>query len=234
VASINGSARVFDLVSGAWTQVGATLTGTHEFGDAVDISSDGNTIAVSSPNVPGGAGPGSVRVYRLSGGSWAEVGNVLFGVQNGENFGDAISLTANGSRIAISAPSNTEAAPPGQTNGIQFGAVRVFDLSGSTWTQVGSTVFGRPIEGNGNDELGFTLMISDDGTRWAANATSKSMARVYTLTGGAWVQTGATITRPNANTGRSDGLALSRDGKTVAVGFVFGSPKRVSVFSITP
>jgi hypothetical protein len=33
---------------------------------------------------------------------------------------------------------------------------------------------------------------------------------------------------------RSEGLALSPDGKTVAVGYVNGSPRRVRVFSITP
>ena len=77
-------------------------------------------------------------------------------------------------------------------------------------------------------------MISDDGTRWAATGASNSIAKVYSLVGGTWTQTGATIVAPAGVAQRSEGLALSSDGRTVAVGYVNGSPRRVRVFSITP
>jgi hypothetical protein len=79
-----------------------------------------------------------------------------------------------------------------------------------------------------------TLMMSDDGTRFVANAARNTVAKVYTLVGGAWTQTGATIVAPAGVSVRSEGLALSRDGKTAAVGYVNGTPRRVRVFSITP
>lgn len=225
---LGGFARVYDLIGGNWTQVGADLTGTNEFGDDVDISSDGNTVAVSSPFVPSSGGPGSVQVYRLSGANWAQVGNVLTGITTtpgiAENFGDAISLSANGTRIAVGAPQIVAGAPGGFR-----GQVRVFDLVGSTWTQVGSSVTGMDLGGTG-DKFGSDLMISDDGTRFAASARETARGRVYTLIAGAWVQTGADI----RSTGGSDseGIALSPDGKTVAIGSTNG--RRVSVFSITP
>ena len=77
-------------------------------------------------------------------------------------------------------------------------------------------------------------MISDDGTRWAATGASNSIAKVYTLAGATWTQTGATIVASSGGAVRSEGLALAADGKTVAVGYVNGTPRRVRVFSITP
>jgi hypothetical protein len=226
-------ARVFDLVSGSWTQVGATLTGIDDFGNAVDVSSDGNTIAVSAAgSTTANTSAGSVYVYRLNGGAWTQVGNVLTGTTGLDRFGFAISLTANGTRIAISAPVNSEGAPAGSLR--TFGQVRVFDLQGSTWTPVGNAVNGLSDIGTSNDALGQTLRISDDGTRWAATGTPNSIARVYTLNSGAWTQTGATIVSPAGLAGSSEGLALSPDGKTVAVGYVNGTPRRVRVFSILP
>ena len=89
---------------------------------------------------------------------------------------------------------------------------------GSTWTQVGNGVNGTASVGRNSDQFGETKMISDDGTRFAATIAGNSEAQVYTLTSGAWVQTGATITAPAGRSVRSEGLALSRDGMTVAVG----------------
>lgn len=233
-----GFARVYDLVGGAWTQVGANLSvsGINGFGDAVDVSSDGTTVAVSAPIAVSNSAAGSVFVYRLVGGAWTQVGNVLTGTQTatnmGETFGDAISLTANGSRIAISAPRNVEGAPVGSN--FPTGQVRVFDLAGSTWTQLGNSVNGTTDVNGNTDRLGETLMISDDGTRWAANGASNTIARVYTLVAGSWTQTGGTIVGTTGLSARSEGLGLSPDGKTVAVGYVNGSPRRVRTFSITP
>ena len=85
----------------------------------------------------------------------------------------------------------------------------------------------------GNEFVGESMMISDDGMRIAASAVARGFGRVFTLTGGAWVQTGADFTT-RGSAARSQGLALSADGKTVALGFTNGFPKLVSVFSITP
>jgi hypothetical protein len=234
----SGFARVYDLVGGTWTQVGATLSvvGINGYGDAVDVSSDGTTIAVSAPIAQSRSAAGSVFVYRLVGGVWTLVGNVLNGSQTatnlGEVFGDAISLSANGSRIAVAATQNREG--PLVNGEAPWGQVRVFDLVGSTWTQIGNSVFATADIGINPDFFGETLMMSDDGTRWAATGASNSIAKVYTLVGGAWTQTGATIVAPAGLSVRSEGLALSRDGKTAAVGYVNGTPRRVRVFSVTP
>ena len=233
-----GFAQVYDLVGGTWTQVGATLSGSgiNGFGNAVDVSSDGTTIAVSAPIAQFRSAAGSVFVYRLGGGVWTLAGNVLTGSQTatnlGEEFGDAISLTANGSRIAVAATSNREGPLVG--GAAPYGQVRVFDLVGSTWTQIGNSVFATADIGINPDFFGETLMMSDDGTRWAATGANNTIAKVYTFVGGAWTQTGATIVGTAGLSARSEGLALSRDGKTAAVGYINGTPRRVRTFSITP
>ncbi len=177
-----------------------------------------------------------MQVFRLSGSAWTQLGNELTEVQNantqGENFGASISLTANGSRIAIASPLNKEGAPAGSNR--TFGQVRVFDLIGSIWTPVGNAVNGLSDISVNNDQFGETLMLSDDGTRWAATGASNSIAKVYSLVGGAWTQTGATVVAPVGVAQRSEGLALSPDDRTVAIDYVNGSPRRVRVFSITP
>jgi hypothetical protein len=103
---------------------------------------------------------------------------------------------------------------------------------GATWTQVGGDVLGNT--GLNGENLGETLALSSDGTRFAATGASQSVAKVYELVAGAWVQVGDNITHVPGNAARTEGLALSADGSTVAVGFVNGTPKRVRVFSINP
>ena len=79
-----------------------------------------------------------------------------------------------------------------------------------------------------------TPPIARDGTRFVASGASQNLAKVYTLVGGAWVQTGTDIVGQTGQAARPEGLALSDDGRTVALGFVNGTPRRVRLFSIAP
>jgi WD40 repeat protein len=174
-----------------------------------------------------------VQLYRLSGGAWVQLGGTISGSQINDGFGYAVSLSATGSRVAIGAPTTSADGVP--VSSFANGQVRVYELSGSTWTQLGASVNGNTATPN-TDQFGGALTLSDDGTRWISSAAASSTAQVYTLTGGAWVQTGPNIgIAPGVtNSSRSEGVAMSPDGKTVAVGFVNGSPRRVRVLSITP
>ena len=229
ISITTGRVKVYDLVGSTWTQVGNTLTAGNEFADDVDISSDGTTIAASSPSAAGSSRAGTAQVFRLVGAVWTQVGNVLQGEEISDTFGSALSLSANGTRIAVSAPTDRE----GDLNGglRPAGKVRVFDLVGSTWTQLGGDILGAV--GLNAESLGEALTLSDDGTRLVANGASQSVAKVYTLTAGAWVQTGPTITSYGTAV-RSEGVSMSSDGKTVAVGYVNGGPRIARVFRITP
>jgi hypothetical protein len=105
--------------------------------------------------------------------------------------------------------------------------VRAFELTGGVWMQLGNDILGT-----GGQLLGEALGFSDDGQRLIASAAGFSLARVYRLAGGAWTQVGADVR--TANGVRAEGVAIAADGNTVAVGFVYGSPHRVSLFSVAP
>lgn len=226
VNSVTGRVRVYEYAGGTWNALGSTLQGSNQFGTAVDISADGTTIAASFPSAAGSSRAGTVQAYRLSGGNWTAVGNLIQGEQISDNFGDALALSANGSRLMVSAPGDAEGGRAG--GGAPAGKVRVFELTGGTWSQVGNDLLGKP-----GEQLGGNVGFSDDGQRLIANATSSSLSRVYRLTSATWSQVGADVV--NANGGvRNDGVAMSPDGGTVALGFIYSTVHRVSVFSVTP
>lgn len=224
--STTGDVKVFDLVAGTWTQVGSTLSGGNEFGWAADISGDGTTIAVGVPSAAASSRIGTAQVYRLVGGDWAPLGSTLGGREIADNFGDALSLSFDGSRIVVVAPSDN---PDGGNNN---GRTRVFEFAGGVWSQVGQDVVGGEGEGVGAEQE--SVQLSADGTRFVVIAPGVSLARVYRQVSGTWTQVGADIT-PNAGAAvRAGGVALSSNGGTAAVGWINGSPRRVRVFSITP
>jgi hypothetical protein len=230
-----GRARVFDLVGSTWTKVGSTLVGVGApgaFGSSVDVSADGSTVAIGAASANGLSRAGTVQLYRIVSGDWVQLGATIAGSQINDGFGFAVSLSATGSRVAIGAPTTSADGVPVST--FANGQVRVYEFSGSAWTQLGASVNGNATTPN-TDQFGEALALSDDGARFVSSAAGSSTAQVWTLTAGAWVQTGPNITvAPGVNSSRSEGVGLSPDGKTVAVGFVNGTPRRVRVFSITP
>ena len=113
-----GLARVYDyqVISGTatWTQVGPDFLGASnndEFGTAVSISSDGSRIAISAPKHDGNKG--HVRVFDWGGNSWSQVGSDIDGNAGGDLFGNnmGLSLSSDGSRIAIGAMDGTNGTP---------------------------------------------------------------------------------------------------------------------------
>lgn len=225
-STVTGDVKVYELVGGAWTQVGSTLTASNEFGFSADISGDGTTIAVGAPSAAGSSRIGTAAVYRLSAGNWVPLGSGLGGREISDNFGDALALSFDGSRVVVAAPGDNAG---GAGNA---GRVRVFDLVGGTWTQVGQDVVGAPGIGLGDEAK--SVALSADGTRFAVIAPGASLAQVYRLVGGAWTQIGSDITNNPGAASRAGGLALSADGGTTAVGWINGTPRRVRVFGILP
>ena len=68
--------------------------------------------------------------------------------------GGSVSLSTDGTRVAIGAPLNGG-------NGSLSGHTRIYQLSGNTWTQLGADIDGE----NAGDESGRSVSLSADGTR---------------------------------------------------------------------
>ena len=73
-------------------------------GYSVSLSDDGSMIAVSGPSLFNERNPGRVRVYEWENGSWVQVGLDLDGEAGDDSFDETVSLSGDGSVVAISAP----------------------------------------------------------------------------------------------------------------------------------
>ncbi|MBT3611775.1 MAG: hypothetical protein HN522_02380, partial [Flavobacteriales bacterium] len=89
-SSLNGYVRIYQNIGGIWNQIGQDINGEYwadKNGWSVSISSDGNIVAIGSPENDGNANNpnwyqdnrGSVRIYQNVGGSWSQLGQDIDG-----------------------------------------------------------------------------------------------------------------------------------------------------------
>ena len=101
-----GRLQVFDLVNGQWVQVGQNFDGEASEaspGSAVDFSTDGSRILVSSPGHDAfGRKSGRVQIFDLENGRWVQVGGDVNGRVELDLFGDRAVMSADGSRFVAS------------------------------------------------------------------------------------------------------------------------------------
>jgi hypothetical protein len=213
-----GHVRVYNWNGTTWNQLGADIDGEvadDQSGGAVSLSDDGSRVAIGAPgNDVNGArsNAGHVRVYSLSGTTWNQLGADIDGEVADDQSGDSVSLSDDGSRVAIGAPFN-------DGTGTSAGHVRVYSWDGTTWVQLGAD-----IDGAGGDRFGGSVSLSSDGTRVAISATGHEVSgndagrvQTYELQLGEWMQFGGNIDGRTRD-GLGDSVSLSGDGTRVAIG----------------
>jgi hypothetical protein len=217
-----GHVRVYELDSNSiWTQLGSDIDGEasgDQSGSSVSLSDDGTILAIgASLNSGNGTNAGHVRVYELDSNSiWTQLGSDIDGEASGDQSGSSVSLSDDGTIVAIGAVYNNG-------NGFQSGHVRVYELdSNSIWTQLGSDIDGEAP----NNYSGWSVSLADDGTILAigapansGNGTYSGHVRVYQLDSNSiWTQLGSDIDGEASwdQSGRS--VSLSDDGTIVAIG----------------
>src|SRR5690554_755213 len=216
--SLAGHVRVYENVSGTWTQIGDDIEGDalgDSSGWSIALSSDGNVIAIGAPFNDGGAtDSGHVRVFENIAGTWTQIGNAIDGDGIWDESGTSVALSADGTIVAIGAPRHNG-------NGNESGQVRVFENLQGTWTQIGSDIYGLQ-RGHG---LGISTSLSSDGSILAVGAIARNTAAapasytiIYENILGTWTQIGQVIdaVSPLDQSGRS--VSLSSDGNIVAIG----------------
>ena len=219
-ATSAGHVRVYTWSGTAWAQLGADIDGEaagDRSGGAVSMSKDGNRVAISAMynwGVSEAGWAGHVRVYFWSGTAWVQLGTDIDGEAGGGNSGVAVSLSADGSRVAISSLFNG-------ANSDGSGHVRVYTWSGTAWVQLGAVIDGEAAR----DHSGESVSLSADGDRVAIgarsnddNGPSAGHVRVYTWSGTAWVQLGADIDGEAAANASGHSVSMSADGSRVAIG----------------
>ena len=201
----------------SWTQLGLDMVGEangDQSGFSVSFSADGTTVAIGAPyNDAGGSDRGHVRVYKKLISTWTQVGGDIDGEANDDWSGYSVSLSSDGTTVAIGAPYN-------DGGGTSSGHVRVYKNIGSVWTQVGSDINGEA----SNDESGWSVSLSSDGTIVAIGAryndgggTDRGHVRVYKNIGSVWTQVGSDINGEANDDYSGWSVSLSSDGATVAI-----------------
>ena len=220
--SNSGHVRVYDWNSGTslWTQMGLDIDGEaagDQSGYSVSMSPDGTRVAIGAPYNDSAAGSdsGHVRVYEWDNVSWSQVGNDIDGDAAGDYFGQSVSMSSDGTRVAIGAPYNDSAA------GSNSGHVRVYDWNGTQWNKVGLDIDGDAA----GDFFGHSVSMSSDGTRVAIGAPGDTWGaaraghvRVYVESSGTWTQVGADTNGEADYDEFGYSVSMSSDGTRVAIG----------------
>src|SRR6266852_1681409 len=173
-------------ISGLQAYVKASNTGAaDEFGFAVALSSDGNTLAVGAPGEASAGietdnsapSEGAVYVYTRSGATWTQQAYIkASNAEAGDQFGTSVALSSNGNTLAVGATGEDSSATGiggSQTDNTaaSAGAVYVFARSGATWTQ---QAYVKASNTDAGDQYGFSVALSSDGNTLAVGAVSES------------------------------------------------------------
>lgn len=215
-----GNVRVFQYNGTDWVQFGATIDG-EAFGDdsghSVSLNADGSILAIGAIDNDGanGENSGHVRVYQHNGTAWVQLGADIDGEAQENNSGKSVSLSANGSIVAIGANNNDEI-------GTNAGHVRVYQYNGTDWVQLGSDIDGEAAL----DQFGTSVSLSADGNIIAiganyndgANGVDSGHVRLYRYNGSAWEQLGGDIDGEASNDVSGTSVGLSADGTKLIIG----------------
>lgn len=197
-------------------------------GWSISLSSNGTTAAIGSiDNDENGISSGRVRVYKKTPNGWIQIDNDIYGEADSDLSGYSVSLSSDGSVVAIGAPLNDGKDPNGTTN--NSGHVRIYENVSGTWRQIGGDIDGE----TASDQSGYSVSLSSDGSMVAIsapgnddngnddNGNNSGHVRVYKNTSGIWTQVGNDIEGKVAANRSGDSVSLSSDGSIVAIGASF-------------
>ena len=188
-----GAVYVFTRTGATWSQQAyvkaANPDQNDQFGYAVGLSADGNTLAVGSFDEAGSSrqingaydnlrnGSGAVYVFTRAGAAWAQQAYLkASNGENGDSMGVSVSISDDGNTIASGSldedclATGVNPAQPcdnDRASDTSAGAAYVFVRNGTTWTQ---QAFIKASNTGRNDWFGSRLALSGDGNTLAAAA----------------------------------------------------------------
>lgn len=192
------------------SQIGAQLEGEHagdQFGSSVALSGDGTRLIVGAiANSDSGTNAGHARVFEREGDDWQQLGVDLDGEAAEDRSGGSVAISDDGMRVAVGSYLNDGGGNAG-------GHVRVFDLQGSDWTQIGADIDGPAGRG-----AGWAVAMSASGQRVVAGGPTQGaiagVVTVYEEQDGSWQTVGLPIEGSNE---LGHAVAMSDDGDRIAL-----------------
>jgi hypothetical protein len=233
-----GAVYVFTRTGTQWSQSAhftPSRAGSHDsFGRFLTLSGDGRTLAVGAPFDDRGNGQvsiseaGAAYVFTLADdGQWSEQSYLKApDPQANAFFGHRLSLSSDGTTLAISAPGESD-----------VGIVYLFEHNGTNWSQPISV----QASNTGTKEVfGSSLALAADGNTLAVGAPdwdetlsrsfSEGTVYVFAREADHWVASGnirASSVEPRDNF--ANAVALSADGSTLAVGAALEDSNAVGI-----
>lgn len=218
----SGNVRVYENIGGNWVQMGTDIDGENiddEFGYSVSLNFNGTIVAIGAyNNSESEYWAGHVRIYEYIAGDWVQIGEDIDGEYYNDHSGNSISLSSDGSIIAIGALYND-----GDGIGNSTGHVRIYKFNGNAWYQLGNDINGEAQ----SDMSGYSVDLSTDGSIVAIGAVHNDgneytsncgHTRVYRYNGISWVQIGGDIDGEDNMDYFGSSVALNSDGRIVAIG----------------
>jgi len=184
-------------------------------GYSVSLSSDGSIVAIGAcSNNGNGTDAGHVRVYENISGTWVQIGNDIDGEAVEDYSGGSVSLSSDGSVVAIGAFRND-----GEIGyGSNVGHVRVYKNILGTWAQVGNDIDGE----EANDWSGNSISLNSDGSIVAIGASCNhnytGQVRVYEYISDMWIQIGDDIDGEASGDNFGCSVSFNTDGSVIAIG----------------
>ncbi|MDY2586522.1 T9SS type A sorting domain-containing protein [Winogradskyella aquimaris] len=216
----SGIVRIYENLAGNWIQIGSDING--EFADdqaagstnSISLSSDGSIIAIGARyNNGNGQDSGHVRIFENQSGNWVQIGDDIDGEVNEDESGRSISLSSDGSIVAIGAIYNSG-------NGTNSGHVRIFENQSGNWVQIGDDINGEVA----GDVFGWSVNLSNNGSIVAigapnndGNGNISGHVRIFENQSGIWTQLGSDIEGRAAGDWFGYDVKLSSDGSIIAI-----------------
>lgn len=212
----SGQAQVYEWSGADWEQVGSAIVGESSGDELTEValSDDGGRLAAGAYlNDGNGEDSGHTRMFEWSGLTWDQLGSDIDGENPGDNSGNSVALSSDGSRVAIGERFNAD-------NGAEAGQVRVFEWSGSAWLQLG-----KDIEGEAAGDRLTAVSLSSDGALLVvgaslndSNGTDSGQVRVFKWSGATWHQVGPGLLGENSGDEFGRRVAISGNGERIAAG----------------
>ena len=214
-----GIVSVYRLVNNDWTLIGQNINDLDtyydaNFGASVALSSDGSKIAIGATK-GNFSEAGYVVVFENINDTWVQVGDLINGDSIGDQFGREISISSDGTIIAIGAPYNDD-------NQTASGHVKVFENINNTWTQIGNTIIGDNLQSN----CGSGVALSSDGSilaigsegNWDPTPSTQGLIRIYKNINNDWIQVGNDIFGQSNASEFGASVGINQNGEKIVVG----------------
>jgi hypothetical protein len=214
-----------------WTQQQKILASDemNKFGEAVALSSDGNSLIVG--DWANSSGTGSIYFFTRSGNTWTQQQKILASdATSGDRFGISVALSSDATKLIVGASRVNSNA----------GAAYYFTRSGNTWTQQQKFLAS---DGSGtSDQFGAEVTLSGDGSSLIVGAfaedsnatTNNGAAYFFTRSGNTWTQQQKFLASDSADYENFGEIArLSSDGLTLMIGSNQVSTVRGAIYFFT-